>query len=244
MTGEVRTNGGLTLRNYTRYDTQTLLAIVNEFERRIAPDGKVVIDEWAPNGVVAFVHASGAQPERTKGGRGAGRALKAYAAPRRSSRSGTVTIVHPKDVFDNPVEALAAEIADEKLAPIEVTLDVLRAMSVAYSQRCMPTKAIYDDGAWPRIWITDKPAMKRPRDGKSGERREQTRKVNRAAYAVGSACFLLRNALTELGQAGATEYEAELLRLRAQLADLRDRIGKARLNYVPPTLNPSQDKDN
>jgi hypothetical protein len=246
MISEVRTKGGLTIRNYTRYDTEDILAVAQRVENELFPNGRVELSEWAPNGVMAVVHAVG-QPKsevRVRKGRIETRVFKARVAPFRSSRSGTLMVAHPKIVFDNSVEDLCVAFADEKRAPSLLAADIASVITAAYSQRSKPLRSFEDDGSWDRIRIYDTPVATRPKDGKSRERKALTGSLNRVSHTLGSAGESLKRAGAELGAAGLTEHEAELMRLSIQMFDLRDRVKRTRLKHIPPTLTPSQDKDN
>jgi len=248
MISEVRTTGGLTIRNYTRYDTEDILAVVQRVETELFPKGSVELSSWAPNGVMAVVHGVG-EPKmetRVRKGRIENRRFKARAAPLRSARSGTLTVAHPKFVFDNPVEALSIEFSDEKRAPSSLSSEIAAVVTIAYGQRGMAVRSFEDDGSWNRIRIYETPVAPRPKDGKSRERKMANSSLNRVAYTLETAGHILKRAISELVRAGLTEHEAELMRLRTQMFDLRDRIKCTRLKHVPPTLtlNPSQDKDN
>jgi hypothetical protein len=223
-----KTKGGLTIQNYSRYNTDDIVALCNAIEKRRFGKGPVVFSPFVVNNTLRIYQASGElKPEMiVRPGHMATRPPFSKAYGERSSRPASIKVCHPNRVFTNPLQSLVSD--EFPFIPTEALLDLIGVLHAAYpATRYSVNYNGYEEF---RIRIMPKLEDKKPREMRRDVRRKVNKDLNHIDHALWSVTRMLQS-----HAAYQPEDPAAMARFRDALhdflewgADLRDQLKPVR----------------
>jgi hypothetical protein len=250
---DTTTTFGMTIKNYTRYNTEDLLALANRWEKTLLDnghrslatlkppvirpdhpnDGKIIFRDYSPTHPfterrVWSGHRSEVVRERNY----------AYTHTNYSSDGGEIAIILPGKIYVDPIEALTSMSADEPQIPFDMFKTLWRRISDMYlaerrdeAVRKLNERSVPTDLA---VRLSEKRGAKRPKaDGITVAREKLRSKLWTVVYYQERSVKEIERAIRGMVIANrhATRGEMPTLdedRLRALLVELRDMTSTSR----------------
>jgi hypothetical protein len=175
-----RTSLGVKVMNFTHYNTDDIVAALNWMEGTLPAD--TTIWKTYAEGVSfrEMGHSKDTNRVKVRSGHGV--------------RRGVIFIVPPKEIYDNPLEALASEGQESPTIPHTVMVRLLDTLTSMYESH--PKDDEDEDGGFVEMTPENVPAMairieksrqnKVPRDGKYTARRNAHRELVSLSYKLGT----------------------------------------------------------
>jgi hypothetical protein len=232
------TKGGLTIHNYTRYNTDDIVALAEALEDHNFEDGLVSYSEYAPNDAVTLRQAGAPLLVGTPM-RGEKRRSFFKVNYPEGVNGGTITLANPNKLFELHLEQLAFEMDDEKVLPARFVLE----LAVAWN---LLLPGMYRHQAVPRgiekmrIRIEDKAAAKAP-SARTEERKKKMRILNRLLFKLHTAMIGIDSVVKEAGEFMDPRFLEFVEEHKARLVYLRNQLNETRTNLRTPAHH--QDKE-
>jgi hypothetical protein len=234
---ERTSNKGLIVRNYSSYNTDDIMAVVNKVEELLSRKRRLSIRrECASINIVQTRQPFAPQVRASKNRMERRRFFSRIGHPR-SAKAGVITVSSPKHLFDNAVEQLAFEVMDVKLAPLSASLDLAAtlALSVYAPSPMEPAVAAMTLGPFReeelsiRFRVNDKPEHSAPKGPNREEERRGRQVKNRMCHELGQAEKLVRAVFVELQLTNMSALQEELQNTYKTLCHLRTLLDESRV---------------
>lgn len=231
---DVVTKRGLTIRNFTRYNTEDIVALMEVIEEHNFDEELDSFSPYSPNKVVVFNQAPAALKVKGWGGQDLRRFCKIH--DKRGVQAGTISLASPKHLFNLTLEQLTFDMEDEKVLPAQFVLELVSALVSLLpvdDQHQAAPRGIEDRM---KIRIEDKVVNKPPanRGKERKERQVELKKLKSLEHllqdATGSTYRVTKVAKGLADPSFLTSLEAHL----AGMIHLRDLILKAQDNLRTP----------
>ena len=232
---ERTSNLGLIVRNYTCYNTDDIMAVVNKVEELLGRTQRVVVRSDRPD--VTIVQTS--QPFIPGKSKFDYRHFFSRMGHPRSAKAGVITVPSPKYMFANALEQLAFESADVKLAPAHAASDLAATLTVGVYLFEAADRGYYTplhteqarmsvlNGL--RLRVNAKPEHVAPKGpNREAERRGRQTK-NRVGHDLDRAQALLHAAFMKLHDTNMRAFQNELKDAHTKLCHLRTLLDESRI---------------
>ena len=120
------TKGGLTIHNFTRYNTDDIVALAEALEDHNFDGALVSYSEYAPNDAVTLRQAGAPLVVGTPMGDKRRSFFKIHYPE--GVNGGTITLANPNKLFELHLEQLAFEMDEEKVLPARFVLELAAAL--------------------------------------------------------------------------------------------------------------------
>jgi hypothetical protein len=232
------TKGGLTIHNFTRYNTDDIVAFAEAMEDHNFVDDPVTYSEYAPNDAVTLRQAGAPLLVGTHM-RGEKRKSFFKINYPQGVNAGTITLANPNKLFDLHLEQLAFEMEDEKVLPARFVLDLATAWALllpgVYRHQPVP-RGIEEM----RIRIEEKAAAKAPA-ARSVERKKKMRILNQLLFKLHSALVGIDAITKNAGEFMDPRFMEFVEGHKAGLVHLRNQLKETQTKLRTPVHH--QDKE-
>lgn len=238
---DVVTKRGLTIRNFTRYNTEDIVALMEVIEEHNFDEELDSFSPYAPNKVVVLKQAPAALKVKGWSGQDVRRFCKIH--DKRGVQAGTISLASPKHLFDLTLEQLTFDMQDEKVLPARFVLELVQALVSLLPVDSQHQAAPRGIESRTKIRIEEKVVNKPPANrGKERKARQvELKKLNSLEYLLRDAtCSTFRVTQVAKGLADPS-FLASLEAYLAGMVHLRDQIFKAQDKLRTPA--PTQDKE-